>query len=102
MKITDPRPFLKEVDVELFKKLTKYQDIPENSRVLYVEPHVGPDGNVQNKQDNSNTKNASTNDDISGETPTLTIIKSKIITLGDFVDTDAVSYNLSCCNTNTC
>ena len=84
MSVTDPAPFLRDMDVEFFQK---YKNPPSIQvlAVKYVEPHVGqiatPKATTE-KVDNGEH----------GQQPADSgNIRSKVVVLGDFIDTDAVS-----------
>jgi len=82
MTVTDPAPFLAEMDVEFYQR---YKNVSETmlKPVIFVEPNVGPlvpsaqreFGKIAEPQE---------------ELIPLGKISSKIVVLGDFIDTDAV------------
>jgi hypothetical protein len=85
MSVTDPAPFLKDMDLEFFR-IYKNAPAPASyspAPVKYVEPHVGsraPPAKRTTAPDEDEAKPASH----SGR------IESKIVVLEDFIDTDAV------------
>lgn len=90
MSVTDPAPFLEEVDVDFFQRYTQRVEEKTATTIAYVEPHVGPvdaspaPPNLTEKVSDLKLEKEDTSD-------AHAIIKSKVITLGDFIDTDAVS-----------
>jgi hypothetical protein len=87
MSVTDPTPFLEEVDVDFFQRYTQRVEEKTATTIAYVEPHVGPvdsSPNLTEKVSDLKLEKEDTSD-------AHAIIKSKVITLGDFIDTDAVS-----------
>jgi len=84
MSVTDPAPYLAEMGVEFYQR---YKNISEKALkpVMFVELHVGPlapsvkkeVGRISEPQD---------------ELTPLGKINSKVVVLGDFIDTDAVSF----------
>jgi len=91
MRITDPRPFLEKIDVAFFKEHTDYGREMKLDPVLYVEPRLGKTESLETPSDTlSSSTNAVTESQGEGGV-SREPIKSKIITLGDFIDTDAVS-----------
>ena len=95
MSLTDPRPFLAEIDpqgyITLLKSCQKLQKPkqagtpPEKStKVQYVEPNIayGPPN-----KDFSGT--ATSGETVEGS-PVSAVVNGKAYALGDFVDTDAV------------
>ena len=89
MKVTDPSKLLSKVDWKLFDKLRaegkprrEFIKTEENDSVQYAEPTI--------PEPPANAAGAETKAD-----PTLnsfSTIKSKVITLGDFIDTDQVDF----------
>ena len=84
MSVTDPAPFLKDMDVEFF------QDAPaptthSPTAVKYVEPHVGLQAPLSERT-------TAPDESESIEEPSCEPGKteSKIVALEDFIDTDAV------------
>jgi homoaconitate hydratase len=86
MNVTDPAPYLAEMDVEFYQR-NKHISGTVLKPVMFAEPHVGPlvpsvkkeVGRISESQE---------------ELTPLGKINSKIVALGDFIDTDAVSYPL--------
>ena len=87
MSVTDPAPFLRDVDVEFFRN---YKNVPaptshSPAAVKYVEPHVGSQASPAKRTtapgENKASDEPSTH---SGK------VESKIVVLEDFIDTDAV------------
>jgi hypothetical protein len=87
MSITSPAELLKELDVEFF---TAYRHLPDANMapVEYVEPDLRAVSEAS-----TNLSALSLDDDSSkpDSGPSLDTITSKIVTLGDLIDTDAVS-----------
>jgi hypothetical protein len=88
MSITSPAEFLENLDVEFFKR---YRSMPDAdlAPVEYVEPDLG------SSSTHSKSTTAPTLDPGNGganASKMLDKITSKIVTLGDFIDTDAVCY----------
>ena len=89
MTLTDPRPLLEHIEETAFDLYTRRQKHIELPEVKYVEPALGSseDENMTSREDNAGHLGlASVTEAINSD-----IIQSKVITLGDFVDTDAVS-----------
>lgn len=82
MQITDPRSLLDDMDIEFFKT---YRGDAEKvyKPVTYFEPGVRAQSATKRKS--NKTDSGVTSQDGSNQ------IQSKIITLGDFIDTDALS-----------
>jgi hypothetical protein len=85
--VTDPAPFLKDMDVEFFQK---YKNAPAPTAhsptvVKYVEPHVGLQAPLSKRT-------TAPGESKSIEEPPCESgkIESKIVVLEDFIDTDAV------------
>lgn len=93
MQVTDPRSLLPDMDVEFFKK---YQgDLQTSSKaVTFVEPGLRQTSDFKTQQ------SASKSSPDHGQA--LGTITSKIVTLGDFIDTDALSpgETLTTCKTD--
>lgn len=90
MTITDPAEFLKDLDTAFFNR---YKGITDHALPppAYVEPRAPKDGPASD----------STSRTLSHE-PVPNTLTSKIITLGDFIDTDALSpgFTLTTCQTD--
>lgn len=95
MSLTDPRPFLAEIDPQSYSTLLKRCQKPqkpkqagtlpeESSEVQYVEPNIAYGAPCK---DFSGT---ATSDEIAESSPVSAVVKGKAYALGDFVDTDAV------------
>lgn len=94
MTLTDPSSLIKEINQHIFDDYKQGAVAQELANVEYVEPQVGEaleelDSNLQQSVEEQEVK----------EAPSL--IRSQIITLGDFIDTDAVSCTMQvvpvCC-----
>ena len=87
MSVTDPAPFLKDMDVEFFQNYKKAPAPTSHSptAVKYVEPHVGAQTPSTRPMTAPGVTEAS-------EEPLYDSgkIESKIVVLEDFIDTDAV------------
>lgn len=92
MSVTDPAPLLAEIDVEFFKKYTQRVEEATNTKMMYVEPHVGPVEVSAARPSLTQQTSDQKLEDEESDAPAL--IKSKVVTLGDFIDTDAVSRSL--------
>lgn len=82
MSVTDPAPFLKDMDMEFFriyKNAASYSPAP----IKYVEPHVG-------SQAPPAKRTTAPDEDEAGPASDSGRIESKIVVLEDFIDTDAV------------
>ena len=104
MSITSPADFLKDLDLEFFRR---YRPLPEVDMVPveYVEPDLsGGSGGAAVETNNDSTAPtmpmgttsppAYADADTEAEPARkLDKITSKIVTLGDFIDTDAVSFD---------
>lgn len=90
MTVTDPAPFLAQIDFEFYQR---YKSIPKESLkpVIFVEPHVGP----LKRETTVKSPNISI---LQEELKPMEPIHSKVVVLGDFIDTDAVSYFLHVCH----
>lgn len=95
MSLTDPRPFLAEIDpqnyITLLKSCQKPQkpkqiDTPpeKSPRVEYVEPNI-----VQGPH-NKDFYGVMTSGETVERSPISAVVTGKVYSLGDFVDTDAV------------
>ena len=85
--MTDPAPFLKDMDVEFFQK---YKNAPAPTThsptvVKYVEPHVGLQAPLSRR-----TTALDESESIEEPSCGLRKIESRIVVLEDFIDTDAV------------
>jgi len=95
MSIADPSDLLAEIDMDLFDQYRHYsRKAPaktasdSSSPVIYVEPGIDAshaNGAAKNSSSNGVKKSESE------EQPTLLPITSKVVTLGDYIDTDAVN-----------
>ena len=83
MQVTDPRPFLEKVDVDFFEKHRGFKAKSALTSVAYVEPCF-PIAHKPSNGDNGAQDGAV-------ENAALKAIKSRVVRLGDSVDTDAVS-----------
>ena len=81
MVVTDPAPLLREMDREFFR-LYKNPSVEDVPAVRYVEPHVGLKPGAAPKEG----QRVEEEQDSGSAGP----IRSKVIVLGDFIDTDAV------------
>lgn len=97
MTVTDPAPFLREIDVDFLKR---YKSIPNGASqsMMYSEPRVPVDSVTQQRAPVPPTKDETASIE-SQQQPG--IVQSKVITLGDFIDTDALSpgFTLTSCTT---
>jgi hypothetical protein len=89
MIVTDPSILLAEVDQKLFARLrdqgkASREEEEVTAQVAYTEPAT--------LEPLAKTKGNSTKAE--SAISTYSVIKSKVITLGDFIDTDQVSFKL--------
>lgn len=90
MSLVDPSPFLEKVDRSLYKSLTRKNTISKQAdAVVYVEP------SVPKQQPSQQPLKAGAGVDQQTPGNHTWIISSRIQTLGDFIDTDAVSILLN-------
>ena len=87
MSITSPAEFLKDLDLEFFKR---YRPLPDTSLepIDYVEPDLTSNP-VLNKTAPTTSAEAGGEEVTRSKIPDK--ITSKVVALGDFIDTDAVS-----------
>jgi hypothetical protein len=85
MSITSPADFLKELDAEFFQH---YRQLPEFefAPVDYCEPDLLSNLTIGNSEQGKRVEPDETN-----PAKKLDTISSKVVTLPDFIDTDAVS-----------
>lgn len=84
MSVTDPAPFLQDVDKEFFR-VYKNPPAAKKASVIYVEPAAG------RAPARITTEKARSEECDDGQEPTQSgKIDSKIVVLEDFIDTDAV------------
>ncbi|RFU25686.1 hypothetical protein B7463_g10652, partial [Scytalidium lignicola] len=92
MRLTDPRPFLEKIDQGLFKRYTKYFEQSSLGPVDYVEPSLGLAKRPLAESKLSKPDSVIKPDSQQGNGMSVPlIVNSKIITLGDFIDTDAMA-----------
>lgn len=95
MSLTDPRPFLAEIDPQSYSTLLKRCQKPqkpkqagtppeESPKVQYVEP------NIAHGTPNKDFSGTATLSETAESSPMLAVVKGKAYALGDFIDTDAV------------
>lgn len=87
MSVTDPAPFLEDLDVEF---LLEYKNAPartsrSSTEIKYVEPHLGA---LALLAKHVPPRLASQN--VEERSPDAEKIRSKVVVLEDFIDTDAV------------
>lgn len=83
MTVTDPASLLKDIDIEFFNNYRrKSTELPQ---VSFVEPGLGKAATVASQTANEPTSETSSPESI-GQ------ITSRVVVLGDNIDTDAVSY----------
>ena len=93
MSITSPADFLKDLDMDFFQKYRQISNI-DMSPIEYVEPDLTSISGSPGGQ--ADTLSTGTTED--APTRNLDKISSTVVTLGDFIDTDAVSGLTSCCS----
>ncbi|EME87013.1 uncharacterized protein MYCFIDRAFT_194909 [Pseudocercospora fijiensis CIRAD86] len=100
MTITDPAPFLAQLDQAFF---AKYKGLGGGglAPVDYCEPTPFQDTTETHETTNSPTNTIKPQNSDALQQPT-SVIQSKVITLGDFIDTDALSpgFTLTSCTTD--
>lgn len=100
MSITDPAPFLQDLDVDFFER---YKGISDEvfQPVMYSHPRPSLEQAAHSQTSDAATRSEATKQPPGAE-KTPGIVQSKIITLGDFVDTDALSpgFTLTSCTTD--
>ena len=95
MRLTDPRPLLEKMDQQEYASMLKssgekrehnrqFEPQSNGTSITFVEPHIafesGEDRVMANGDSNNDAPESST------------VVKGKAYVLGDFVDTDAVSW----------
>ncbi|OAL40034.1 hypothetical protein AYO20_00452 [Fonsecaea nubica] len=101
MSITSPADFLKDLDTDFFKRYRPLSDV-DMVPVEYVEPDLGRSSTAA-KTNNTITATIDPASNAEDEPPRkLDKISSKIVTLGDFIDTDALApgHTLTSCVTD--
>ena len=94
MEITDPRTFLAEVDMKLYDEYRARSDntsrtvsrVEDQPPIEYVEPNMNRQSEDQISPATHSTKEAP-------KALSQDPIKSKVVTLGEFIDTDAVGLS---------
>lgn len=87
MRLTDPAPFLEDIEHSIGHKYFRYTEGMELPGINYTEPSVG----VRDSQGKAETLRASPGVDLDADVGRpINTINSRIVILGDFVDTDAV------------
>lgn len=95
MSLTDPQPFLAEIDPQSYSTLlqrcqkpqkTKQAGTPseESPELQYVEP------NIAHGTPNKGFSGTATPGETTESSPVSAVVKGKAYALGDFIDTDAV------------
>jgi len=87
MTVTSPAALLAEIDEDFFRE---YQHAREVRLVQYVEPRPGDRGGHSLEEDTEDTITSGARDQ-SDESSAPSIISSRIVALGDFIDTDALA-----------
>ena len=98
MTVTSPADLLAEIDEDFFRE---YQHVREVRSVQYVEPRPGDHGGYFLKDDSGLAIPSGVGDQ-SHEFSTPSVLSSKVVTLGDFIDTDALAPGptLTTCTTD--
>lgn len=102
MQITDPRPFLESIDPAYLQKCVGYQPLgfesgsEQQQELAYSEPYGVKEENIDCNKPvplarNTRANGASTNVSVSAGSSPEELIDGKVLLLGDFIDTDAVS-----------
>jgi hypothetical protein len=93
MSVVDPRPFLQEIDHEFLEKY-KGETSKMITEIQYAEPTFPGPGSSEQKVPLNATAKAE--NQLSRDIPSLQLplVKSRIVRLGEFIDTDAVSIVL--------
>lgn len=91
MSITSPAEFLKDLDTEFFQS---YRRLPEFdlAPIDYFEPDLESELTIERPAEERRVQQEQ---DEGEPTKVLDKISSKVVTLPDFVDTDAVSHKSS-------
>ncbi|KIW24169.1 uncharacterized protein PV07_09899 [Cladophialophora immunda] len=102
MSITSPADFLSELDMDFFKR---YRPLPEVDMVPieYVEPDLSSSSAGPTNSSSATTTTLPLLPDAEDQPPRkLDKITSKVVTLGDFIDTDALApgHTLTSCVTD--
>ncbi|KAK4905945.1 hypothetical protein LTR49_024831 [Elasticomyces elasticus] len=97
MTVADPAGLLQEID-EAFFRWYKGVDADQLTSVTYVEPRPPVDGPRTTSLGRAENLGLASADEPAGA---FEVVRSKVITLGDFIDTDALSpgYTLTTCKT---
>lgn len=91
MSLTDPRPFLAEIDPQSYSTLLKRCQKSQKPKQAGTPPEEPPE--VQYVEPNIAHKDFSgiaTSGETAESSPVSAVVKGKAYALGDFVDTDAV------------
>jgi hypothetical protein len=96
MNITDPKEFLEEIDMDILRDYLGY--IPfeiapsEKTRckIQFSEPYSA----ISNGEETHTTREAISQPPGEIKGATTQVIKGRVLRLGDFIDTDAVSREL--------
>jgi hypothetical protein len=94
MSVTDPGPFLQDLDYELLERYETRSSHPSVTDVPYMEPIISR--SELSQQSFASHMEDKSEDQAPQDTPRpgLPVINSKIVRLGEFIDTDAVRYIL--------
>lgn len=91
MTVTDCRPFLADIDSALLDKYRKWETFDSLRPVKYTEPSLGIMSAEKECDDKMETAMALGRPPMESCKAQMSVVSSKIITLEDFIDTDAVS-----------
>ena len=88
MVLTSPIPLIAEIDQSLYQCYKRDLTSEHPASVQYVEPHVGSRSSTVKTPHNGHTPEKDT---IGESEEQFSTVSSRVITLEDFIDTDAVS-----------
>lgn len=96
MSLTDPRPFLAEIDPQSYSALLKRCQKPQKPKQAGTPPEESPEihyvePNIAHGTPNKDFSDTTTSGETTECSPVSAVVKGKAYVLGDFVDTDAVS-----------
>lgn len=94
MSVTDPAAFLSDLDLDFWRSYRGEDDKNQvYDKVDYVEPDLEAAAKDIRPSEPQSSQKRSVGDAV---VPELESVTSKVVTLGDFIDTDAVSSPLLC------
>lgn len=95
MSLTDPRPFLAEIDPQSYSTFLKRCQKPQKPKQAGTPPEESPEvryvePNIAHGSPNKDFSGPATSSETAESSPVSAVVKGKAYALGDFVDTDAV------------